>query len=346
MKWSDVGKKYRAKKKSSKFSTKPVPPEFAKLHLSSLVKSKGSPSWAISCPFHADGKSPSCHVVTEPGNKFNVGFFHCFGCGVSGFWEELATKANLPLFDSFKDVKGTRFSPLKVDKQETEENDLKVDLDTLKKWPKKKFWRTFSGVLLRKYGARYNPASSTYPLVWLCRPKKKKKVLGTIRSRVKPDPTDEWPSYLYSSGAWIAKYLWPQHKIGPTKKIVLVEGKRDALALLREGIPALAILGTSTGAGQTRINTLHRLGVEKILTFTDNDIAGKKAVKGYDKKGKDGKVIEHIPGLKELLSKEFEVKVYATWKKHPKKVLGKRDPHKLFKSKKFVKKFKKIFEAM
>ena len=341
MKWSDVGKKYKRKEINSKFSTKPVPPEFAKLHLSSIVKQKSNPSWSLLCPFHADKKSPSCHVIVEPGTPMKVGFFNCFGCGHHGFWEELASKLHLPLYDEFKDVKGTRFSPLRVNKQEEDEFDLKVDISILERWPVKRFWRTFSGGIIRRHGGYLNPASTTYPLVWVCRQKPKSKIIGTIRSRIKPDATEEWPSYLYSSGAWIAKYLWPQHKLSNIDKVVFVEGKRDALALLKYDIPTLAILGTQTGAGPTRINTLHRLGVEKVLTFTDNDLPGKQAVLGLKSDG-----VVKKKGLKKLLSKEFDVTVYRTWKRYPKKKYGKLDPHKLFKKKAFRKKFIKLFEEL
>ena len=117
------------------------------------------------------------------------------------------------------------------------------------------------------------------------------------------------------------------------KRVVIVEGPRDALRLLSNGIPACAILGTQNFT-QTKAMYLTGLGVDEILIMPDNDRAGKhmrdlvrrevgnlcktKYLALPREKGKDGKVIKLDPdnAPKEII-REVKKIVYAgsNWKK-------------------------------
>ena len=60
------------------------------------------------------------------------------------------------------------------------------------------------------------------------------------------------------------------------RTIVLVEGQRDALRLIRKGIPAVAIMGTWSWSDR-KIRLLEYAGVTRIVSLFDGDRAGKQA---------------------------------------------------------------------
>lgn len=86
-----------------------------------------------------------------------------------------------------------------------------------------------------------------------------------------------------------------------SQSLVLVEGEIDVMSLWVMGIPAICCGGSSMSPAQAR---LIRQYCDEVILFFDNDVAGKNAIYGYEKK--DG---EHKPGVLELLEPFIRVKV-------------------------------------
>jgi 5S rRNA maturation endonuclease (ribonuclease M5) len=110
-------------------------------------------------------------------------------------------------------------------------------------------------------------------------------------------------SYLNKKGAWSKTHaLFPfdqairlMNELG-IKTIVLVEGPRDALRLIRAGIPAIAIFGTKSWS-LMKVRLLQLAGVERIVLCMDGDPSGQDAT-------------DHIlPTIED----GFEVKVIKLW---------------------------------
>ena len=77
-------------------------------------------------------------------------------------------------------------------------------------------------------------------------------------------PNGDSKKYLFTKGRWVSKALYPYDYIPDNKKILLVEGARDALNLIQYGVYALANLGTSTWS-QAKIDLLVNLKPRKDL---------------------------------------------------------------------------------
>jgi hypothetical protein len=101
---------------------------------------------------------------------------------------------------------------------------------------------------------------------------------GFIRARLKK--VKDKPSYLNKAGKWSENFgLFPydysvklMQDLG-LDTLVLVEGPRDALRLLSEDIPAIAILGTQSWSKRKGI-TLELSGARCVIICGDGDCAG------------------------------------------------------------------------
>jgi len=295
-----------------------IPPEFIKTALDTGIPTikKETKSWFISCPYHTDS-TPSLSVIIDPSHQMSVGFWRCFSCGNSGHWNALAEKLNLPTVNDYT------YDSIESDSINIEtKEDLTKDDTTLGTWPwpKNKEWRNVPGSLINYYNGHRVPLDVSYPLWFLCKQEVglDSKTVGIIRCR--KAQKDGQRSYLFSKGSWITNYLWPEFSSIRTKKIVIVEGVRDALSLLALDIPALAILGAHSGMSQSRLTTLWGLGVEEIIVFMDGDKAGRQ---GANK-------------IKRAIAEDIKVRVFRTWKLFPKQ-----DPFKLVKDPVFVTNFKR-----
>jgi 5S rRNA maturation endonuclease (ribonuclease M5) len=293
-----------------------IPPSFVKTALYGNVFpiKKQTKHWFISCPFHKDS-SPSLSVVVASGHRAPVGTWNCFGCSKSGRWNSLAEKLNLPTVDKDNPEISLESNYISFNELEDNPSDYSPPLNS-SPWPTDKYWRNFPGTILNKHNGLYVPLDINYNLWLPCISHANKKVTGIIKCTEKKKSI----SYLFTEGAWLSEYLWPEATLKfPIKTVVLVEGVRDALAFLINKIPALAVLGTQSGFTDNRIYTLYSLGVNRVILFMDGDSPGKKA--SY--------------ALRKLLAKDFDVDIFKTWKHFPDK-----DPFNILKDKIFVKAFK------
>jgi hypothetical protein len=101
---------------------------------------------------------------------------------------------------------------------------------------------------------------------------------GFIRARLKK--VKDKPSYLNKAGKWSEKFgLFPYDyavnmmRSKTINRLVLVEGPRDALRLLSEGIPAVAILGTQSWSKRKSM-LIELSGAKAAVTCFDGDAAG------------------------------------------------------------------------
>lgn len=304
----------------------------------------------VQCPFpdHQDG-SPSCGVYMRKEGRASLGFFNCLGCGKKGGWNKFAEVAGL---EKIKEWDTAQKRVDEVISKEDEEKLLGDQTLTIKRvlkimrceeaqpWPENIPWRGFKGNLLRLVGGLiindyYNDSvAALFPV----------KIAGKVRGAVKAvyeKKTKEQLGYITMSGEWVNSYgLFPFEF---TKRlidkngfnfVILVEGPRDALRLLKLGIPALAVLGANT-IGKTKALYITSLDVETYYVMPDTDRGGTalwnnlkealtkkkqivKRLKLPREKGEDGKVIkmdpfnaprEVISNLKTLLRDRHE------WKK-------------------------------
>lgn len=291
-------------------------------------RQKSAGDWKmIQCPFpdHQDN-GPSCGVYMVRGGRAPLGFFNCLGCGKKGHWNKLAEVAHLDTIKEWDN--GEKYVS---DAITAADEDKLLGSDTLtvrrvlkimkceeaQPWPENIPWRGFKGEMIRLVGGMiindyYNDSvAALFPI----------KIAGAVRGAVKAvyeKKTKEQLGYITMSGEWVNSYgLFPFEF---TKRmidrfhynfVILVEGPRDALRLLKLGIPAIAVLGANT-IGKTKALYISSLGVDMYYVMPDNDRGGTalwnnlrealgkkkvetKRLKLPREKDKDGKVIKMDP---------------------------------------------------
>lgn len=247
----------------------------------------------VCCPHpdHDDG-SPSCGIYTSVGMAIPIGTWHCLGCGRKGGWNELARFANLREIKEWrmKDASGNSLSALrqtydKIDNKIGSYPSISLLMKALHRnsymeWPEDVEWRSYSGKLVRAAGGLLN-AQRTGTNICFFPCKSGSKYIGGIAAYLQKQMTGT--SYVNSQGDWaktkglfplqLTKDLLRKYKLN---YLFLVEGPRDALALLSYGIPALAVLGAEQfGIEKRRI--VEMCNVNTVYTMTDNDGGGKLA---------------------------------------------------------------------
>jgi 5S rRNA maturation endonuclease (ribonuclease M5) len=243
----------------------------------------------VCCPFH-DDRSPSCGIYTSVGMEIPLGTYHCFGCGVKGGWNDIAKKLNLQEIPDWrmKDAGENSLSALrqtydKISNKVGTYNTVALLMKALRRdsymeWPEDVEWRTYPGTLVRAAGGLLN-AQRTGTNICFFPCKVGTKYIGGVAAYLTKQMTGT--SYVNSQGDWAkSKGLFPIQLVRDVLKkyglryVVLVEGPRDALALLSYGIPALAVLGAEQfGTEKRRI--VEMMGVSTVYTMTDNDGGGK-----------------------------------------------------------------------
>jgi 5S rRNA maturation endonuclease (ribonuclease M5) len=247
------------------------------------------------CVFH-DDPSPSMGIYVLVDGDIPLGWFNCFGCGEKGPWNKLAEQAGLEKIKEWN----TSATPYNIVNKAVDdallgepEGDFKVLLRKLKKseahpWPESLDWRGYPGKLVRKIGGHIvneddritksgarisGTVSVLFPI----------KMEGKVRGAVTAIYEKQYKgqvAYWTSQGSWVKNYgLFPysyvKNLIGKKKLnfVVLVEGPRDSLRLINNGIPALAILGANNFSA-TKALFVESLDVEFVYVMTDNDTGG------------------------------------------------------------------------
>ena len=272
------------------------------------AEEKGQSIW-FCCPFH-DERTPSAKVnVGDAGAPF--GWFYCFSCGAekSMSWNKLASAKGLEkiagsdvnAIDSISPNMGSKLKLIKSHMlDEVIADDWSTFDDVLSRnllLPLATDWRGIPQKLLEDLGCKriidsrkgetflVIPVSVDGQVRGLIRARfnKKKGTLGYITS----DKPAKWIREYGLLGYDYVKTmpLWKKYRI-----VFLVEGPRDAMRLLNEGIPALAILGSQSWTKE-KLRLVQRLKPRLVASLFDNDDAGRKA--GRNVKNSIGNLLLH-----------------------------------------------------
>ena len=260
-----------------------VSPDFVRHELSKVFAPKeASGSLWVPCPFHNE-TVPSLQVSL--GKKYPVGTFLCYGCGTSGSWNKIAEKLGLATVtsDGYKQGDKLYVNSIKIELYEP----IKEHTLTLDKLKDK--WKRYSIEFLEQFGAqrlwhdKYADYFIYLPVTYTG------DYQGFIRVRLNPDLG---PKYYINLKQ---KIFYPFDKMleYDTTSIVLVEGVADVFRLIKNRIPALAVLGThfDIDFGTEMLNTL---AVKTVILCMDGDVPGKKA---------------NIKLYTELTKKKFDVRI-------------------------------------
>lgn len=230
----------------------------------------------ICCPFHQDA-SPSMRVY------YRSGIADCFACKQKWTFDEVAQATGLEPYvrDPMKPLKS---SVLMTNLPEPDDNPLEIfDRERLKDYrnaplPRDKWWRGIPTNLLiackcklmihKKWGYR----SIFMPTL----------INGELRgwTDARMKKVADKPSYIHAGGPWSKlDGLFPYDfaismmKRSGTRKMVVVEGQRDALRLLMNRIPAMCMFGTNSWTDNKAI-LLDAGGVDHLIPMMDGDDAG------------------------------------------------------------------------
>lgn len=249
-------------------------------------------SLMICCPFH-DDRTPSLGVYMVSGMDIPLGYFNCLGCGKHGHWNVLAEQCGFPTFKQFQVVEGSAAEFLnKIKKDESKvlgepATSLRQLVKSMGKpsyfpWDEYTGWRGFPGSFISKIDG-YSMVDSwkgNADMVLFFPVQIRGRYYGGVRAQIKK--RSGRTSYVNTSGDWTKDYgLFPYDftmklmKKRKLKFVVLVEGPRDALRLLINGIPALAVLG-ARNFSKTKMRMLEKLGLDVLYVMPDNDAGGKE----------------------------------------------------------------------
>ena len=275
-----------------------VNPDLVRHELSKvyLVKEQSGSLW-IPCPFHSE-TIPSMQVSL--GKKYPAGTFLCYGCHISGNWNTLATKLGLTTVET--DGSHRHGTQLLVNKQEIALYEP-IKEHTLTLEPLKEKWKTYSVDFLEKFNAqrlwhdKYADYFIYLPVTY------SGDYQGFIRVRLNPNLG---PKYYINLKR---KIFYPFDVLldYDTPTVVLVEGVADVFRLLKNRIPALAVLGTHFDM-DFGLEMLKTLSVKTIILCMDGDVPGKDAnIKLYTsfyEKGFDVRILQLPFKYKKVYNKE------------------------------------------
>lgn len=246
---------------------------------------KGADCW-IKCPFHGGGqeRTQSCRINLTKNSKYPAGYFYCYGCGKFGNWNELAQGIpNLELL-SDEEVKHQDLVIAKLTAAQKsallgfDESEI-VNFSTMVDWNPKKIWRKIDGQLLHDIGAKkfFNKSFQSNQIFLPAYQNNNLK--GGIKAILERMAHET--AYFNTSGPWVKKTLFPYDYVKKFMKtrgniVALVEGPRDALNMIQNGFPALAILGSKNWS-TFKANLTLLLDPSLIVLAFDADEAGESA---------------------------------------------------------------------
>jgi len=246
----------------------------------------------IKCVFHSDA-TPSLMLNVENGERYPIGYFYCLGCGEKGNWNKFAAKLGLKTIDEKLDTKVDKAMQHKFEdirsellpsahstgvKFESLTHSMKIGLTM----PVQESWRKIKRSLLLKLGTVVGFDAVEEDEALVLPVTVNEVIVGAVKARMRKEKGRL--SYVTSPGHWVRDVgLFPfdfavAMAIKKKMALVIVEGPRDALRLLQEGIPAVAILGSQNWSKHKRDIVLES-GVKGVILAMDSDKAGTVARK-------------------------------------------------------------------
>ncbi|AGS82035.1 DNA primase [Pseudomonas phage PaBG] len=252
----------------------------------------------VLCPFHGE-KTPSCSINLSREADVPIGAFFCFGCGEKGAWNKFANQTGLKKlkkwqqFESNTDGGKLRFSKRQIELMGANNMSIQRLFDEVGNavipWPPERKWRSYSGKLISRIGGYCYNDDHRDELMLVFPVYTNGRYRGGVRAFF--EKQDNGLSYLTTKGDWVKSYgllgydYMMKKDLWGCKSIVLVEGPRDWLRLVKNKIPSCGILGSNMFDAK-KLQLLVALGIKKIFVMPDNDRAGKKManlVKGFAK---------------------------------------------------------------
>jgi 5S rRNA maturation endonuclease (ribonuclease M5) len=241
---------------------------------------KGSAMW-MRCPNkeHAGGMEDTASFSVSLDPPFS-GSCYCFGCGIHGSWKKV-TAPLLGITGSAVELPETVYDAISDDDEarmlgksaKTKERGFR------EKWPKSQNWRGVPGSLIADLGgALILNGDGREPMLRLpamIRGAEK----GYIDCKIRPTK-DDTRKYFNSSGIWTRDALFPFDYVRDQdpKILAIVEGPRDALVTIKNGLPALATLGAQSWSKKCA-NLVLSIAPKHLIVMADPDDAGQKLVR-------------------------------------------------------------------
>lgn len=242
----------------------------------------------VQCAFH-DDNGPSMGINLSQDNGIPLGWVNCFGCEeAKGPWNKFAEKAGLEKIVGWNNKENETGELIN---RQVEDALLGETGSTMKgllnlmgcreaqPWPVSLEWRGFDGGFLNRLGGQIINDNYNDSVALLLPVSVNGKIRGGVKAKYERKSKEDL-AYVTTNGAWAQKYaLFPYDNVVRAIKkkrwkfVVLVEGPRDALRLLSEGIPALAILGAQVFSG-TKAMLVANLGIDCAYVMSDNDTGG------------------------------------------------------------------------
>lgn len=229
-------------------------------------------STKVCCPFHNDD-TPSLRIWHRSGKA------QCYGCGWKGEYDDVALARGLEPYkrDPMRPITAAVVRRAEEEKPDNFDRAL-LDDYKIRPLPLGKTWRKVPTYLLSDVGCKLM-THKDYGTRFILMPVY---INGELRgfSRARMKKEEGKPSYISAGGQWIhSAGLWPfdyaiklMRRIG-SSTIVVVEGQRDALRLLANGIPAVCFFGTNGWTDQ-KAQLLEAFGVSTVVIMPDGDQAG------------------------------------------------------------------------
>lgn len=206
------------------------------------------------CPFHSE-RSPSFVIYEETES------YYCFGCGRSGTLTDLILAANDPRYRSFADLRDLPVT-YKLVETNTPAKALDLEVVGVRVLPQNKLLQDFgitkvvSGPLRGRYLIPYYKEGMV-----VCY--EARDFSSRLQPKVLTVPT----------GARIKSVVWNMDRLLPNQELILVEGVKDALFVMKYGYSNVgSIAGSDVSGEQLRI--LQGLHPKPLVIAFDSDTAG------------------------------------------------------------------------
>jgi DNA primase len=277
------------------------------------IVNKGE-NYFVSCPFHKGGQEQhaSCNVYCGDGD-LPFGTFNCYSCGESGTLVKFVAQvleidensAEQWLIDNFG---GTILdTPIEFNSSisfENKEQNIETidekELDNFKNYHPYMTKRKLTPQVIETFKIKYNPKTDTIIMpVW---DDKNNLVMLTQRAVIGKtftnDKNSNKPIYLLN------KVINKDYKY-----VIICESQIDALTCWGWGVPAIAFMGTGS---DKQYETLNKYTFNCIVTMFDNDEAGRKFTKIFNRRVRQDQFIQNInwyninkKDINELTEEEF-----------------------------------------
>lgn len=248
------------------------------------------------CPFHENHGSPTLWVNFGRADDLPLGAFVCFSCGERGIWPKLERKLTGSDTSKIGDMRSYDVAELLPVIEPRKGKDiyspptmfLELEDDFVWSHPDGDFPRDFlvslgAKITIRAWYDKSVKQQFSELRLWLPVWDGELLVGDILAALERPDAdADEFirksfKKYINSKSLESKETLWPlpyvTRRFG-TRAVVLVEGPADAMRLILNGIPALAILGTGTWSDIKADRVFYIF--DKVCACFDGDAAGRK----------------------------------------------------------------------